>query len=512
MTSLQEPLLQGDAAIDSSPGSRISRSSIRSNYLDEDVPSSNIMAATIKRRHTGSSSRTQSVSEDYSELSRESERIYRKLLNSDGDLGDLIDDHRESHDYVSLFFGFKVTSRIYEKIWGILWIVNFAILAETIGLYLPSINVLGVNLVFTFENVTGAMIAAVVASQSARPGLYTQSYLMLDGIQNGFCSVYTAFANFIQQTMLLSLNFYTIGAAIANFFATIILSLLLFQLCFKLMIKWTHNRYLDNVLALAHPEARISHELEAAIENEAENVIEDDWDKAPSSNLSRTEEVELALQKVLHQANKKRHYHHMAWKHWVVFGTSGSAFVIGMLIALFIEKFLQPNGYYPEYEPLVEIKVNDGCVPIVEYYPGVEGDIAIFTYLVGVFMAVTGSLSGGYASFNRQMKAEVQWGTFRVNMLSMLLIAIAMNFRFAINAYETGYGWILPYADIVLARFIADFCGSFSAWSGLITETANLYNLGGRFVAAKNLVYTLFGAFAFFVSISLLLRLTIMFI
>ena len=151
-------------------------------------------------------------------------------------------------------------------------------------------------------------------------------------------------------------------------------------------------------------------------------------------------------------------------------------------------------------------------MPFVEYYPGVQKEYAIFTYLVGVFMAVTGSLSGGYASFNRQMKAEVQWGTFRVNMLSMLLIAIAMNFRFAINAYETGYGWILPYADIVLARFIADFCGSFSAWSGLITETANLYNLGGRFVAAKNLVYTLFGAFAFFVSISLLLRLTIMFI
>ncbi|KAJ3439696.1 fluoride export protein 1-related [Anaeramoeba flamelloides] len=93
-----------------------------------------------------------------------------------------------------------------------------------------------------------------------------------------------------------------------------------------------------------------------------------------------------------------------------------------------------------------------------------------FYYHVMLFLNVFGAFAGGWISGDRNKKFDIQWGTFRNNMVSVILIATAHNILVLEGIFHVN-----KKMEIFLLSFISDYCGSESNWAGLINETAILY-------------------------------------
>lgn len=141
-------------------------------------------------------------------------------------------------------------------------------------------------------------------------------------------------------------------------------------------------------------------------------------------------------------------------------------------------------------------------------------------YAVSVSWGILGALVGGCAwladcvcdsrwsrlvGSNGLVKNDVQWGTFRCNMLSCILIGVAHNLLLFRRYFPFAGGWVFP---LVVSRFITSYCGSQvrdlalslylvtftqSSFAGLIDETSTLFHSKAPFKAvARNLAYNLF--------------------
>jgi len=117
-----------------------------------------------------------------------------------------------------------------------------------------------------------------------------------------------------------------------------------------------------------------------------------------------------------------------------------------------------------------------------------------FEFIVSMIWCNVGSLAGRYISglpLHKQKKRDVQWGTFRANMLSCIFIGTAHNILFLRQAFPYGTS---HFFEVIVGRFISDFCGSESSFAGLVDETAVLWNSKevSRWIPIKNLFYNLF--------------------
>ncbi|KAJ3433642.1 fluoride export protein 1-related [Anaeramoeba flamelloides] len=132
-----------------------------------------------------------------------------------------------------------------------------------------------------------------------------------------------------------------------------------------------------------------------------------------------------------------------------------------------------------------------------------------FYYYIMLFLNVFGAFAGGWISGDQNKKFDIQWGTFRNNMVSVILIATAHN----ILVFE-GIFHITTKFKIFLLSFISDYCGSESNWAGLINETALLYRNKSikKSIALKNLFYTLILCYLFYIILIYIVRLIFFFI
>jgi len=115
-----------------------------------------------------------------------------------------------------------------------------------------------------------------------------------------------------------------------------------------------------------------------------------------------------------------------------------------------------------------------------------------FEYVMALFWSVSGAFSGriigGIGLIKR--KKTVQWPTFRVNLLSCILIGSAHNILLFRHYFPYGDH---PMFDIVFRRFIIDFCGSESSFCGLIDETSKLWRTKSisKMTAIRNFMFNL---------------------
>ena len=143
------------------------------------------------------------------------------------------------------------------------------------------------------------------------------------------------------------------------------------------------------------------------------------------------------------------------------------------LIALLIYSLTQPHSDIPSWFP--------------SPYP----TQIIADFLIFCFFSVTGALLGSYFSREKYDRMQsLQWGTFRVNMMSCILIVCTNNL--------TLFGSYLSYSEytaIIYYRFIVGFCGSFSSFGGLIDNTIVIFHgrtFHRKINSIKNLFYNFF--------------------
>eukprot|EP01156_Anaeramoeba_ignava_P012715 Anaeramoba_ignava/a4937_14.p1 GENE.a4937_14~~a4937_14.p1 ORF type:complete len:510 (-),score=124.67 a4937_14:18-1547(-) len=133
----------------------------------------------------------------------------------------------------------------------------------------------------------------------------------------------------------------------------------------------------------------------------------------------------------------------------------------------------------------------------------------LLVYYCGItlLLNVSGAFAGNFLTGDLNRVSSVQWGTFRTNIISCLLIATAHNVLIFRYSFSDSFKFVL-----FINAFISNFCGSESSWAGLIDETVNLFNADiSKKFAIRNLFWNLFVCFAFYLVLIYFVRFLLFF-
>lgn len=133
--------------------------------------------------------------------------------------------------------------------------------------------------------------------------------------------------------------------------------------------------------------------------------------------------------------------------------------------------------------------------PRVPYYVWMEPDTddalagrGFYEFVVCVVLSIAGAWTGKIIyGFGPVRRHSVQWGTFRVNLSSCIIIGAIHNILLLRQYFPFGDS---PYFVIFFERGISQFCGSESSFAGVIDETTTLFNSRNtKFTALLNFLF-----------------------
>lgn len=188
---------------------------------------------------------------------------------------------------------------------------------------------------------------------------------------------------------------------------------------------------------------------------------------------------------------KKKHITRaLLWGHYLVAGVLIGIILINM-VTLLIIGLTSPHKNLPSW------------------FPSPYAEEIISDFLIFCAFTVSGALLGSYLSREKyNMALSLQWGTFRVNMISCILIGCANNLSLFGSMFTFS-----EYSSIILYRFIVGFCGSFSSFGGLIDNTVVLFHgktTHRKWNSVKNLFYNFFVCLFVFIFLLLCVRIAIL--
>lgn len=376
----------------------------------------------------------------------------------------------------------------------LLWNIIMALFAACITFWIPAYTLWGINITAMVFNVVGSMIYAFVTTLQQVRYQYFQTYIMYDAISGGFCSVLTTFGNFIVDTdILLGMQngFYK---ALINWTGTLFFSFLFYQLGRLCALKWKAGvNFTFDLLTMENEDRRIHHEIEKEemrrIHDEENDILLSNNEMDYGSQLLRdnNEDVEAfaKLEKLEHfmteQMDKKRRHvtKRMKPRHIIIIILLASVIIANCIIVGSLQYISQDSKY---------------------------SNIFVFDFAISLIWCVLGSLAGRYIRLmgKPDRKGKVQWSTFKVNMISCIIIGTAHNILLLRN-YIFGNSL---YYTIIFQRLINNFCGSESNFSGFIDDCCVLWNSkGGRMVAIRNFFYNLVLCTVVFLMVVLSVRL-----
>lgn len=103
---------------------------------------------------------------------------------------------------------------------------------------------------------------------------YYQTYFMYDAISGGFCSVFTSFGNFIEDTDILMQMSFGPAKAFLNFSGTLLLSFIAFALGRLLAFVWKRGtRFASLLTLLENEDKRIEYETALQIEQQRDEAL-----------------------------------------------------------------------------------------------------------------------------------------------------------------------------------------------------------------------------------------------
>ena len=131
-----------------------------------------------------------------------------------------------------------IDPKAFDRIFLILWCLISGSFAANFTFWVPSYRVWQIDVSAMSLNVLGSGIVAVMTAFEQVKFQYLQTYLAMDAMKRSFCSVFTSFGNFIEDSdILLSFRFGYIRASL-NICLTLFLSIVMYQICRLLAIKY----------------------------------------------------------------------------------------------------------------------------------------------------------------------------------------------------------------------------------------------------------------------------------
>ncbi|KAJ6251944.1 fluoride export protein [Anaeramoeba flamelloides] len=353
-------------------------------------------------------------------------------------------------------FGQKVKVSTYTTFWKYVWLFAAAFFGAFFEFWLPDWIIFGqINITNYLKNAFGAFLAGMVTSLEQVKFQKPQTYFLYESITGSLCSVITTFGNVIEDAET-QLEYSKWGCP-SILFGNLIASLLLRKLGKYVARKINKDvNFAQKMKKLDDEDNRMLFEFSVAQENKAESILgnnefsinssrsityfEDDLSFSPSENrnlfsnklntphmrksthhnaqpLTRTfsmffkDETKKAkkLKKIV---NSKEYHKHIQKKASQKFQNSSLKLEIYHKIIL-IACFTLPI-------------INIPLVRISKFFPtdvDKSNKKLEFYYYIMFFWNVVGVFAGRFIS-GSSLKWNVQWGTFRVNMVSCIFIAL----------------------------------------------------------------------------------------
>lgn len=386
----------------------------------------------------------------------------------------------------------RISEANFHAIFYVLWVLVLGCSASSLVFWLPSVfypnsdDRLGINITSIVLNCSGAFIIAITHNFYRVKSQYFQTYIMYEAIMGGFCSVLTTFGNVVADTgrLMLSGVWYL---AIINLVLQLALAICTYQLGRALARKWKPaSRYTNAAAKLDNEDARMAYELDRQLDTaekeEFRQIQEEGKKKGKMAKVksynryfgySELDKVEKYRKKLVEKALKHK-THWLTPRHKVIVSLNLLWFAanIGVVTLLGVQ-----NEHFLQLLP--------------DWFPNSGDPRLLYDYWITVGLSVSGALIGGFlGAGGYNMADSIQWGTFKVNMISCILIGIANN----LSLFYFYIPFTSPYTAIFLYRFVVSFCGSESSFAGLIDETMVIWNgkTGKRRKnSVRNLFYTL---------------------
>ncbi|KAL0484923.1 5 TM domain-containing transmembrane protein [Acrasis kona] len=339
-------------------------------------------------------------------------------------------------------------------------------------------------------NIIGSSIVAYVATLQQVRFQYPQTYIIYDAITGGFCSVLTTFGNFIVDTDILLAMHNGFYKATVNWLMTLVLSFAAYQIGRILAIFWKKGSlYTVDLQVMDNEEKRIHFELlrqEAQTKQEQESIFNKQTNYGTTLDDVERKRLNSLEQFVARQMEKKRRHVTTRLKpRHILLALTIIFIVVGNIVTVCVLQF----AFYNQL---------DDSDP--RSFIG-------FDFSICLAWSVLGALSGRYIRLlgKPDRRGHVQWGTFRVNVISCIIIGTAHNILL-LRRYIFGDD---VYMVIVLQRLVGNFCGAESNWGGFIDETTTLwFQKGCKIVAIRNFFYNLILCAIIFLVVVLSVRLS----
>ncbi|KAJ3426352.1 fluoride export protein 1-related [Anaeramoeba flamelloides] len=348
-------------------------------------------------------------------------------------------------------FGQKVKVSTYITFWKYVWLFAAAFFGAFFEFWLPDWIIFGqINITNYLKNAFGAFLAGMITSLEQVKFQKPQTYFLYESITGSLCSVITTFGNVIEDAET-QLEYSKWGCP-SILFGNLIASFLLRKLGKYVARKINKDvNFAQKMKKLDDEDNRMLFEFSVAQENKAQSIVgnneysinssrsityfEDELSFSPSENrnlfsnklntpnvkqstpLTRTfsmffkEEPKKAkkLKKII---NSKEYHKHIKKKASQKFQNSSLKLELYHKIIL-IACFTLPI-------------INIPLVRISKFFPtdvDKSNKKLEFYYYIMFFWNVVGVFVGRFLS-GSSLKWNVQWGTFRVNMISCIFIAL----------------------------------------------------------------------------------------
>lgn len=388
------------------------------------------------------------------------------------------------------------------SLFSFIWSLLFATLGAILQWWVPTLFVLGnatsgLNITSLSWNCLGSFVIALVGHIQAVQYQYLQTYLLYSAITGGFCSALTTFGNFIEDTGRLLFDGYWVNSLL-NLFLNILIAILAWHAGKAVAKVHPAVGYSSTEKQLENPEARMAFELERQLLEESMEELSNQLSNSSQRSLKLSQSgpaLEFGeLQAMIRQRQQESNLFRSPWPQ-----RRHIALILWLLLVITLSwvllMFRNAFSFFRNYLTLLVIY-----------------DLPVFDFCIATAFSVSGAIVGGMLGKNSSRR-DVQWGTFKVNMVSSLLIGIA-HCLLLFQVYMP-FGLQYPkYYVIVVSRFITNFCGSESSFAGLINETLRLWYARfqrHRQVAAWNLFYNLFLCLVLFFFVVIGVRTAVLF-
>eukprot|EP01095_Lingulamoeba_sp_RSL-Kostka_P015389 TRINITY_DN706_c0_g1_i1.p1 TRINITY_DN706_c0_g1~~TRINITY_DN706_c0_g1_i1.p1 ORF type:complete len:506 (+),score=88.66 TRINITY_DN706_c0_g1_i1:144-1661(+) len=387
----------------------------------------------------------------------------------------------------NVIFSFVQTESFISNLYFILWVLVFGSFASSISFWIPTYYipqnnlVTGINLTSLLQNCIGSLIIGICTSFTRVKFQYLQTYTMYSGIEGGFCSIFTTFGNVVADTGRLLL----VGVwylSLINLALNLILSIITYQIGRYISRKWKRQvSFIGSIQRLENPESRMQYELDKQLKQKDVDDFfylrsEKSKNQIQVYASGRLQPLSDLNQHMVDQFEKSKRHNtlKLTTRHKLILYLCSLPFFVNCVVIIILAMSTEIRSNMPSW------------------FPNINDPHLTYDWFITVFLSLSGALVGGFfGGDGYNLTSTVQWGTFKVNMISCILIGCTHNVVMFRSYLHINNYWI----SIFLYRFVTCFCGSESSWAGLINETMILWNgktTKRRFNSFRNIIYNLF--------------------